>query len=104
MDTPELPEHAITSLGRRVHVRRRMAFLRGVFTEPFLPLPADLLALPRHNFGDAIEALGDGAARLQIARQDLCDLFRVEFGRCWNQNVSISIVFANDGRPLRQVI
>ena len=46
MDTPELPEHSITSLGRRVHVRRRMAFLRAVFTEPFLPLPADLLALP----------------------------------------------------------
>jgi signal transduction histidine kinase len=46
MDTPELLEHSITSLGRRVHVRRRMAFLRAVFTEPFLPLPADLLALP----------------------------------------------------------
>jgi signal transduction histidine kinase len=46
MDSPELPEHYATSLGRRVHVRRRMAFLRAVFTEPFLPLPADLLALP----------------------------------------------------------
>jgi signal transduction histidine kinase len=46
LDTPELPEQPVASLGRRVHVRRRMAFLRTVFTEPFLPFPADLLTLP----------------------------------------------------------
>lgn len=36
----------VANIGESMQVRQRLTFLRAVFTEPFQPLPADLLALP----------------------------------------------------------